>query len=100
MTNRIGPIQQDEIKSVVFDFSNEGVSGTLVSADVEAVLSTGTDPSPSTVVSGSATIDGLTVIQSVQYQVPNATYLLRCTATDSAGLVHVVTALMQSKAVA
>lgn len=100
MTSRIGPIQQDEIKPMLFDFSNEDVSGSIVSAVVEARNSRGSDPSPETVPVGSPVIDGLTVIQTIQFQIPNATYLLRCEATDSAGFVHVVTASLQAKAIA
>lgn len=100
MTTRIGPIQEDEIKTVRFDFSDEGVTGGIVSATVEAENTRGDDPSPSTVVQGAPVIDGVMVYQRVRYQIPKATYLLRCEATDSVGLVHVVTALMQARRVA
>lgn len=100
MTTRIGPIQEDEIKPMLFDFSNEDVSGSLVSAVVEARNYRGTDPSPETVPVGDPVIDGLTVMQTIQYQVSPVTYLLRCEATDSAGFVHVVTAYLQALAIA
>lgn len=99
MTSRIGPIQEDEVKIVLFDFSNEGVNGTLTTASVECLLSTGADPSPEDLIVGSAAIDGLEVTQEIQYRVPKVTYILRCVANDSSGLTHVVTALLQSKAV-
>lgn len=100
MTTRIGPIQEDEVKPMVFDFTNEGISGVIVSAVVEAINYRGKDPSPSTVPVGEPVIDGLLVRQTIQYQVPNSTYLLRCEATDSAGFVHVITASLLAKAVA
>lgn len=100
MTTRIGPIQEDEIKTVRFDFTDEGVSGVIASATVEVENSRGSDPSPGTVAQGAPTINGLFVDQRVRYQIPKATYLLRCEAVDSAGLVHVVTASLQAKAVA
>jgi len=100
MTTRIGPIQEDEIKPMLFDFTDEGVTGAIVSAVVESRLSRGSDPSPSTVVVGSPVIDGLTVRQTIRFQEPSATYLLRCEATDSSGFVHVITASLQAKAVA
>lgn len=100
MTTRIGPIQQDEIKSVFFDFSGEGVAGSIASAVVTVENSRGYDPSPATIVQGSPSINGLVVEQSVRYQVPKAVYLLRCEATDTIGRVHVVAASLQSKRVA
>lgn len=100
MTTRIGPIQEDEIKPMLFDFTDEGISGVIVSAVVESLNSRGSDPSPQTVPVGQPVIDGLLVRQVVQYQQPRSTYLLRCEATDSAGNVHVVTASLQAQKVA
>lgn len=100
MTTRIGPIQEDEIKTVRFDFSDEGVSGAIASAIVEVENYRGKDPSPGTIAQGEPVINGLLVDQKVRFQIPKATYTLRCEATDSAGLVHVVTASLQAKAVA
>ena len=100
MTNQIGPIQSGEEKPAAFDFSGEGISGSIVSAVVTVSLASGTDPDFADVVSGSATIDGETVVQKVVYQVPNAVYLLQCTATDSAGFKHTVSAYLPAKAVA
>lgn len=100
MTTRIGPIQEDEVKPMLFDFTDEGISGVIVSATVESLNSRGSDPSPQTVPVGQPVIDGLLVRQTVQYQRPKSTYLLRCEATDSAGNVHVVTASLQAQKVA
>lgn len=100
MTTRIGPIQEDEVKPMSFDFSGEQISGVIVSAVVEVQNVRGKDPSPSTVAVGEPVIDGLFVHQTIRYQIPCATYILRCEATDSAGFVHVVPASLQAKAVA
>lgn len=100
MTTRIGPIQEDEIKPMLFDFTGEGISGVIVSAVVESVNSRGSDPSPETVPVGDPVIDGLFVRQVVRYQRPKSTYLLRCEATDSVGNVHVVTASLRAEKVA
>lgn len=100
MTTRIGPIQTGEEKPAAFDFTDEGISGSLVSAVVSIALVSGTDPSPGTVLSGSPSIDGMRVVHKVVYQQPDAVYLLRCTATDSAGFKHTVPAYLPAKAVA
>ena len=100
MSTKIGPIQTGEEKPVAFDFTDEEVSGSIVSAVVSVSLKSGTDPSPSAVISGSASISGMRVIQKVVYQVDGAVYLLQCVATDSAGFKHTISAYLPSKAVA
>lgn len=100
MTQKIGPIQTGEEKPALFDFTEEGISGSIVSAVVTVALEAGTDASPATVLSGSPSVSGLTVIHKVVYQQPDAVYLLQCTATDSAGFEHTVSAYLSSKAVA
>ncbi len=100
MSTKIGPIQTGEEKPAAFDFTDEEVSGSIVSAVVSVSLKSGTDPSPSTVISGSASISGMRVIQKVVHQVDGAVYLLRCVATDSAGFKHTISAYLPSKAVA
>lgn len=92
MSTKIGPIQTGEEKAVAFDFSDEGVSGSLVSASVTGA--------PSGVLVGTASIDGVRVVQKVKYDTPDVTYTLQATATDSAGFKHTVSAYLRSKAVA
>lgn len=100
MTSKIGPIQTGEEKPAAFDFSEEGLSGSIVSATVTIALEAGTDPDFADVKVGSPVIDGTSVYQQVAYQVPDAVYLLQCTATDSAGNKHTISAYLAAKAVA
>lgn len=100
MPSKIGPIQTGEEKPAEFPFDDEGVSGSLASAEVSVTLAAGVDEDFEDVAVGSPSINGLSVIQKVAYQVPNAVYLLQCTATDSAGFKHTVSAYLASKAAA
>lgn len=100
MSTKIGPIQTREKKPATFDFSDEGVSGTLSSPAVTISVEAGEDADPDAVLVGDPQVSGLMVIQSVKYQKPGVTYLLQCSATDSLGYDHTVSAQLQSRAVA
>jgi hypothetical protein len=100
MTSRIGPIQTGEEKPAAFDFTDEEISGSLVSAVVTVSLAAGTDPDFADVAMGSPTVASPNVIQKVKCQVPGAVYLLQCTATDSGGFKHTISAYLPAKAVA
>lgn len=100
MTIQLGPIQPGEEKPALFDFTDEGISGSIVSAVTTVSLASGTDPDFEDVVVGSASISSPYAIQKVKYQVPGAVYLLQCTGTDSAGFKHTISAYLPAKAVA
>lgn len=75
-----------ETKNCVFDFlSLIALGETLSTASVAAVVYSGTDASPSSLISGSATISGSQVTQKITGGVLGVTYLLTCTVTTSAG---------------
>lgn len=75
-----------ETKSLVFDFlSLIALGETLSTASVAAVVYSGTDASPSSLISGSAAISGSQVTQKITGGVLGVTYLLTCTVTTSAG---------------
>ena len=75
-----------ETKSLVFDFlSSLALGETLSTASVAAIVYSGTDASPSSLISGSATISGSQVTQKITGGVLGVTYLLTCTVTTSAG---------------
>lgn len=75
-----------ETRNEVFDFiSRLAVSETLSTASVAATVYSGTDASPSSVVSGSASISGTKVTQKLTGGVLGVTYLIVCTVTTSAG---------------
>lgn len=101
MISKVGPIQTGEEKPVEFPFAEEeGISGSIVSAVVTIALEAGTDPDFADVKVGNPVIDGTSVYQQVAYQVPDAVYLLQCTATDSADNKHTISAYLAAKAVA
>lgn len=95
-TINIGPIDAAEVKPAYFLFAGELPTGaTIATATVAVSLVTGTDANPAGILSGAATIDNATKIVSQKIAATGRsgnTYKLRCTATDSAGNVHVVAA--------
>ena len=75
-----------ETKSLVFDFlSLIALGETLSTASVAAITYSGTDASPSAIISGSAAISGSQVTQKITGGVLGVTYSLTCTVTTSAG---------------
>jgi hypothetical protein len=100
MSTKIGPIQTGEQKPAGFDFSKEGVSGSLTDPVVTIKVAAGSDDSPSDVLEGDPSINGLMVEQTVKYRKPGVLYLLQARAKDSAGNVHTVSAYLHSREVA
>ena len=76
-------------EDAVFDFSNQYVAGeTVSSGSVTAVVYSGTDASPSAVLSGAGVASGTKFTQKVVGGVEGVAYLLTCTTTSSAGKVR------------
>jgi bifunctional N-acetylglucosamine-1-phosphate-uridyltransferase/glucosamine-1-phosphate-acetyltransferase GlmU-like protein len=74
-----------EIKPLVFDFTEVlAPTETLVTATCTVLVLNGTDSSPSSILSGSASISGTLVTQKVQAGTANVTYRLVMTVTTSA----------------
>ena len=98
MTTSIGPLDKDELKYAIFNFSNElATGGTITTAVVTVELVVGIDASPSGLLSGGVTIDSANKL--VSQRVAGAgragnTYRLRCQATDNSANVHTVAALL------
>lgn len=65
--------------------SRLAVGETISTAVVTATTYSGTDASPSAIISGSATISGSNVTQKITAGTLGVTYLLLCTITTSAG---------------
>jgi hypothetical protein len=82
-----GPIEVGEIKAVRFDFSTE-TAAVLSAPTVSVTVLSGTDPSPSSVLSGPATIVGLEIVQKITALVGGVTYRIRAEANDADGLHH------------
>lgn len=82
-----------EIITVTFDFS--ALATTISSAVVESSVVRGRDDaSPQSIVSGANSVDGALVMQRIAGGQAGTTYALRCTAQDSDGEVHVLTAAL------
>lgn len=86
-----------EIKLLRFQFKDDIQPGTtiaLVELSVAAV--SGVDPAVADVLQGAAQINNaaLEVLQAVRLGVDGVDYELRCLATDSGGLKHLVSAAL------
>lgn len=78
-----------------FDFTSKLSSGeTLSTASVAATVYSGTDASPSALVSGSSTISGQKVTQVITAGTEGVTYKLICTVTTSSSQTLTLTAFL------
>lgn len=76
---------------VVFDFSRFlAVGETISSATTTATVYSGTDASPSSSISGSASISGGSVTQTITGGTVGVTYLLTCVGTSSLSQAMIV----------
>lgn len=91
MTSRveIAPILKNVIRTQTFDFTSDlAVSETISTQVVTATTYSGTDASPSSLVSGSASKSGAIVSQLIDASaggVLGVIYELKCVVTTSAG---------------
>ena len=75
-----------ETRTETFDFASRLAAGeTLSTAATSCAVYSGTDASPSAVISGSASIAGTAVAQKITGGTLGVTYLLTCSVTTSAG---------------
>jgi len=75
-----------ETKAYTFDFTSQlSASETISTQSVSAVVYSGTDASPSSIISGSASASGQKVTQKITAGTVGVTYLLTCTITTSTG---------------
>lgn len=73
-----------ETRKQVFDFiSALAVGETISTASTAAVVYSGTDASPSSIISGAASISGTKVTQTLTAGTSGVTYLVTCTITTS-----------------
>lgn len=89
---KIGPKDPQEVKLVVFDFTNQLGTHTVASATVTVEVARGTDQGVSAMASGTPQTTGAYVRQLVGGGVLGTSYQLHCLATDSSGQVHKITA--------
>jgi flagellar biosynthesis protein FliR len=77
-----------ETISISFNFiSNLAVSENLNTATVTCTVYSGVDASPSSVISGAASVSGTSIIQLITGGVAGVIYKLLCTATTFAGQI-------------
>lgn len=82
----------------LFDFAQFLAAGeTISSATVTATVYSGTDASPSSIISGSASISGTQVTQTITAGTSGVTYLLVCAATSSASQAMIQQAYLTVK---
>ena len=73
-----------ETKTLTFDFlSLLAIGESISTASVSAAVYSGTDSSPSSLISGSATITGSKVTQKITGGVVGVVYLVTCSVTTS-----------------
>jgi hypothetical protein len=83
----------------VFDFAQSlAVGETISSQSVTAVVYSGTDASPSSIISGAATSSGSQVTQTITGGVVGVTYVLACVITTSASKTFVLDGYLTVKA--
>lgn len=74
-----------EVKKQVFDFASAlAVGETISTQTVTATVYSGTDSSPSSIISGSASASGTKVTQAITGGVVGVVYYLTCSITTSA----------------
>ena len=89
---KIGPKDPQEIKTAVFDFTNQLGTNTISSAAVTVDVVRGVDAASAAMLSGAAITSGAYVRQLVANGVLGVSYALHCVVTDAAGQRHKVTA--------
>ncbi len=80
------PKLASEVVTLVFDFASRLASGETISTkSVAASVYSGTDASPSSIISGAASHSGSQVSQLITGGVVGVIYKLLCTITTSSG---------------
>lgn len=80
-----------EDKLLTWDFASQlAIGETLVGATVTASVFSGTDASPSSIISGADTISGSVVTQKIIDGTAGVQYYVDCAATTSLGQVLVL----------
>lgn len=83
----------NEVKPLRLEFDGElEESETISVTAMTCTVKRGTDAAPAEVFLGAAQVVGRDVVQRVQWRAPGVVYELRCLATGSTGLKHVIRA--------
>lgn len=95
LRQELPPKLSGDIANVTFDFTSRlGASETISTQSVAASVYSGTDATPSGLISGAATASGAVVTQKLTGGVVGVIYELLCTITTSAGQTLVMSALL------
>ena len=82
----LGGKPANETRKETFNFAAQlAIGETISTATVTSAVYSGTDATPSTVISGTATISGVTAVQLITGGIEGNVYLLTCAITTSAG---------------
>ncbi len=89
------PKQAGSTEPRIFDFTSLlAVGETISSATTTAAVYSGVDTNPSAVISGSATVSGARVTQTLTAGTVGVIYKLTCTANTSLSNVFILTAFL------
>lgn len=89
------PKLSGEVYNVTFDFTSRlAVGETISTQTVAASVYSGTDSSPSSLISGSASASGAVVTQKITGGTIGVIYELKCTVTTSASQTLVLAGLL------
>ena len=84
----LGSKPANETRKETFNFAAQlAIGETISTATVTSAVYSGTDAAPSAVISGAATISGVTVVQLLTGGIEGNVYLLTCSVSTSAGQV-------------
>ena len=86
----LGPLEIGEIKAARFSFAKEKAASSSLTGTpvVTCVVVEGTDASASSILQGTATIDGDDVVQFIRPGVSGCKYKLLARVSDDSGLRH------------
>lgn len=91
----LDPKSASSTQSVTFDFTSDlAASETISTKTVAATVYSGTDGTPSAIISGSASSSGAVVTQVITAGTLGVIYQLLCTITTSAGQTLVKSAFL------
>ena len=89
---QVGPKDPQEIKTVIFDFTNQLGGNTIVSTVITVSVLMGVDAAAAGLVSGAAVVSGSLVRQKIANGGLGVEYKISCLLVDSTGQKHLVSA--------
>lgn len=91
----LSPKLVSDVINLTFDFTSRlAVSETISTQVVTCTVYSGTDASPSSMISGAATASGAVVTQVITAGTEGVVYVLKCVITTSASQTLVMTGIL------